>query len=75
MQLQMITISSVNKEIYEKLVFELSKENLKGKPKVLCDDEISLYKYSTLVVATPEELKVLNHKLNKLNKLKEELEC
>ncbi|MGL4934977.1 MAG: hypothetical protein ACRC51_05835 [Cetobacterium sp.] len=72
MQLQMITISSVNKEIYEKLVSELSKENLKGKPKVLCDDEVSLYKYSTLVVATSEELKVLNHKLNKL---KEELEC
>lgn len=72
MQLQMITISSINKEIYEKLVSELSKEKQKGKPRFFYDLESSLYKYSTLVVATPEELKVLNHKLNKL---KEEMEC
>lgn len=72
MQLQMITISSVNKEIYEKLVSELSKEKLRGKPKFYYDLESSLYKYSTLIVATPEEFKVLNYNLNKLKRELEE---
>lgn len=66
MQLQMITVSSANKEIYEKLVSELSKEKQKGKPKFFYDLESSLYKYSTLVVATSEEFEVLNYNLNKL---------
>lgn len=70
MQLQMIVVSSERRDVYEKLLAELSKEELWGEPKFFEDEK--LFKYSSLIVATPEELKVIKEKLNKMKK---ELEC
>lgn len=70
MQLQMIAISSERREIYEKLLAELSKEKLWGEPKFFTDEK--LFKYSSLIVATPEELKVIKEKLNKMKRELEE---
>lgn len=66
MQLQIIVISSERRGIYEKLLGELSKEELWGEPKFFKDEK--LFKYSSLIVATPEEAEILNQKLNKMKK-------
>ena len=73
MQLQMIAISSEKREVYERLIGELSRFREKGKPKFFEDDESSTFKYCTLVVATPEEAKLIQENLIELKeKLDEE---
>lgn len=66
MQLQMIVISSERREVYEKLLAELSKEELWGEPKFFEDG--NLFKYSSLIVATPKELNLIKERLNTLKK-------
>lgn len=68
MELQMIAISSEKREIYEKLVGELSRFKQKGEPRFFEDDESASFKYYTLVVATPEEAKLIRENLNKMKK-------
>lgn len=68
MQLQMIAISSERRETYEKLVGELSRFKQKGKPRFFEDDESASFKYCTLVVATPEEAKLIKEKLDTMKK-------
>lgn len=73
MQLQMIAISSDKREVYERLIGELSRFRQKGKPKFFEDDKSSTFKYCTLVVATPEEAKLIQENLVELKeKLDEE---
>lgn len=73
MQLQMIAISSEKREVYERLIGELSRFRQKGEPKFFEDDKSSTFKYCTLVVATPEEAKLIQENLNELKeKLDEE---
>lgn len=64
----MIAISSEKREVYERLIGEVSRFRQKVKPKFFVDDENSTFKYCTIIIATPEEAKLIKEKLDTIKK-------